>query len=35
MLWNHLAQVDLPKAKWLLVGNFKNIKHARDKQGGS
>lgn len=35
MLWNHLAQVDLPEACWIIAGDFNNIEHARDKQGGS
>jgi exonuclease III len=35
MLWNHLAQVDLPEAKWILAGDFNNIEQASDKQGGS
>lgn len=35
MLWNHLAQVELPEAQWILAGDFNNIEHARDKQGGS
>ena len=34
-LWNHLAQVDLPEAEWILAGDFNNIEHPRDKQGGS
>ena len=35
MLWNHLAQVDLPEAHWILAGDFNNIEQASDKQGGS
>ena len=35
MLWNHLAQVDLPDATWIIAGDFNNIEQARDKQGGS
>ena len=35
MLWNHLAQVDLPEAQWILAGDFNNIEQACDKQGGS
>ena len=35
MLWNHLAQTAFPEAVWILVGNFNNIEHANDKQGGS
>lgn len=34
MLWNHLAQTDLPEAEWILVGDFNNIEQASDKQGG-
>jgi exonuclease III len=34
-LWNHLAQVQLPEAKWILAGDFNNIEQSRDKQGGS
>ena len=35
MLWNHLAQVELPEADWILAGDFNNIEQASDKQGGS
>jgi exonuclease III len=35
VLWNHLAQVELPEAKWILAGDFNNIEQTRDKQGGS
>jgi hypothetical protein len=35
MLWDHLAQVDLPEATWILAGDFNNIEQLRDKQGGS
>ena len=35
MLWNHLAQVELPEANWILAGDFNNIEQASDKQGGS
>ena len=35
MLWNHLAQSNLPEAHWILVGDFNNIEHSRDKQGGA
>ena len=35
MLWNHLAQVALPEAHWILAGDFNNIEQASDKQGGS
>lgn len=35
MLWNHLAQVELPEAQWILAGDFNNIEQASDKQGGS
>jgi len=35
MLWNHLAQTDLPEGKWILVRDFNNIEQASDKQGGS
>ena len=35
VLWNHLAHVELPEAKWILVGDFNNIEQTRDKQGGS
>lgn len=34
MLWNHLAHIDLPEAQWILAGDFNNIEHPRDKQGG-
>jgi hypothetical protein len=35
MLWNHLAQVALPEAHWILAGDFNNIEQSSDKQGGS
>lgn len=35
MLWNHLANATLPEAQWILAGDFNNIEHPRDKQGGS
>ena len=35
MLWNHLANTPLPEAQWILAGDFNNIEHPRDKQGGS
>lgn len=35
MLWNHLAHTDLPEVGWILAGDFNNIEHPRDKQGGS
>lgn len=35
MLWNHLAQVNLPEATWILAGDFNNIENSIDKQGGS
>ena len=35
MLWNHLAQAKLPDAQWILMGDFNNIEHSRDKQGGN
>lgn len=35
MLWQHLANAALPEAQWLLAGDFNNIEHPRDKQGGS
>jgi hypothetical protein len=35
MLWNHLAQTDLPDAHWILAGDFNSIEQASDKQGGS
>jgi exonuclease III len=35
MLWRHLANATLPDAQWLLAGDFNNIEHPRDKQGGS
>lgn len=35
ILWNHLAQVELPDAQWILTWDFNNIEHSRDKQGGS
>lgn len=35
MLWNHLANTPLPEAQWILAGDFNNIEHSRDKQGGS
>lgn len=34
-MWNHLAQVPLPEALWVLAGDFNNIESAADKQGGS
>ena len=35
MLWNHLAQTQLPDAQWVLAGDFNNIESVNDKQGGS
>ena len=35
MLWNHLAQAELPEAHWVLAGDFNNIERSTDKQGGS
>lgn len=35
MLWNHLANTELPDAHWILAGDFNNIEQASDKQGGS
>ena len=35
MLWNHLANSDLPEAHWILAGDFNNTEQASDKQGGS
>lgn len=35
MLWNHLANTDLPDVEWILVSDFNNIEQASDKQGGS
>lgn len=35
MLWRHLATAALPEAQWLIAGDFNNIEHPRDKQGGS
>ena len=35
MMWSHLAQTPLPEARWMLAGDFNNIKSAADKQGGS
>lgn len=35
MLWNHLANTDLPDAQWIIAGDFNNIEQASDKQGGS
>ena len=35
MLWKHLANATLPEAQWLIAGDFNNIEHPRDKQGGS
>lgn len=35
MLWNHLAQTELPEATWILAGDFNNIEQASDKHGGS
>ena len=35
MLWDHLTRVDLPDAQWILAGDFNNIEHISDKQGGS
>lgn len=35
MLWKHLATAALPEAQWLIAGDFNNLEHPRDKQGGS
>lgn len=35
MLWKHLATTTLPDVQWILAGDFNNIEHPRDKQGGS
>ena len=35
MLWNHIAQADLPDITWIVAGDFNNIEQAQDKQGGS
>lgn len=35
MMWQHLSQVDLPEAKWILAGDFNNIESSTDKQSGS
>lgn len=35
MLWTHLANATLPEAHWVIAGDFNNIEHPRDKQGGS
>ena len=35
MMWQHLAQVPLPTATWVLAGDFNNIESVADKQGGS
>ena len=35
MLWRHLANAPLPEVQWLIAGDFNNIEHPRDKQGGS
>lgn len=35
MMWNHLAQVTLPEADWVIAGDFNNIEDTRDKQGCS
>ena len=35
MLWNHLANATLPEVQRILAGDFNNIEHPRDKQGGS
>ena len=35
MLWNHIANTDIPEAQWILAGDFNNIEQASDKQGGS
>lgn len=35
MLWNHIANTDLSEASWILAGDFNNIEHSCDKQGGS
>ena len=35
MLWKHLASSSLPEAQWVIAGDFNNIEHPRDKQGGS
>ena len=34
MLWNHLAQTELPEANWIIAGDFNNIEQTSDKQGG-
>lgn len=35
VLWNHLAQVVLPEAEWVLACDFNNIESLQDKQGGT
>ena len=35
MLWRHLANATLPEAQWIIAGDFNNIEHPHDKQGGS
>lgn len=35
MLWKHLATTPLSDVQWLIAGDFNNIEHTRDKQGGS
>ena len=35
MLWNQLANSELPEAQWIVAGDFNNIEQASDKQGGS
>lgn len=35
MLWNHLANTELPEAKWIIADDFNNIENPIDKQGGS
>lgn len=34
-MWNHLAQIEIPKAQWVPAGDFSNIENANDKQDGS
>lgn len=35
MPWNHLATTTLPKVHWIIAGDFNNVEHPQDKQGGS
>jgi exonuclease III len=35
MMWNHMANANIPDIEWVLAGDFNNIESAHDKQGGS